>query len=88
MNIAHLFAPSPFSLPSIATPTACMSAVDVANVVSRYAITIGCDDSNIAAAVAYGLRTGHDTLSAIRSGKKRAEQLAARQPSPLDPFAA
>jgi len=56
-----------------------INATDVGSVVIKHALAIGCTDSNATAAVAWGLRVGYDTLSAIRFGKARAETLRHRQ---------
>lgn len=56
-----------------------LDAESVSAVVCRYALRIGCGDSNATAAVAYGIRNGHDTLSAIRAGKARADKLRSRE---------
>jgi len=56
-----------------------LDAEAVGSVVTRHALEIGCTDSNATAAVAWGIRVGHDTLSCIRAGKLRAEQLRIRE---------
>lgn len=56
-------------------------AADIAVAVRRYAQTIGCDASNTQAAIAWALRSSAHTLQAIRDGRRRAEQLRARQAS-------
>lgn len=56
-----------------------LDAVTVSSMITRHALHIGCTDSNATAAVAWGIRNGHDTLSCIRVGKLRAEQLRIRE---------
>lgn len=56
-----------------------LDAESVSAIVCKHARKIGCTDSNATAAVAWGIRYGHDTLSAIRTGKARAEQLRERE---------
>jgi hypothetical protein len=56
-----------------------IDAVAAANVIAKYAAQIGCTPSNVTGAVAWGIRNGHDTLSAIRAGKHRADVLCDRQ---------
>ncbi|WP_414616608.1 hypothetical protein [Stenotrophomonas muris] len=56
-------------------------AADIAIAVRRYAQAIGCDASNTQAAIAWALRSSAHTLQAIRDGRRRAEQLRARQAS-------
>jgi hypothetical protein len=48
--------------------------------IKQYAIGIGCTASNVAAAMAYGVKHGHDTTSAVREGKRRACVLLSWQP--------
>ncbi|HDS1834353.1 TPA: hypothetical protein QEM98_000438 [Stenotrophomonas maltophilia] len=52
---------------------------EVTKAVRRYAHAIGCDASNTQAAIAWSLRSPGHTLQAIREGRRRAEQLRARQ---------
>lgn len=51
----------------------------VTRTVAHYAMQIGCDLSNAAAAQSWALRNGTHTLDAIRKGKQRARVLYARQ---------
>lgn len=51
----------------------------VSAVVMRFALRLGCSDSNATASVAWALRTASDTLGAVRAGKLRAQQLRDRQ---------
>jgi hypothetical protein len=73
-------------MPMISTPTSPPAAAtrsnsaDVAVAVRAYAQKLGCDDSNIRAAIAWALRAPGHTLQAIREGRNRADQLRARQP--------
>ena len=61
-----------------AMPTRADTA-EVTKAVRRYAHAIGCDASNTQAAIAWSLRSPGHTLQAIREGRRRAEQLRARQ---------
>lgn len=63
---------------TFATPPQ-LDAEAVGTVVTRYALAQGCSDSNATAATSWGIRNGSDTLSAIRHGKHRADQLALRE---------
>lgn len=63
---------------TFATPPE-LDAAAVSAVVTRYALLAGCSPSNATAATAWGIRNGSDTLSAIRHGKHRADQLALRE---------
>jgi hypothetical protein len=56
-----------------------LDAASVSAVVVKFALNLGCTDSDATASAAYGIHTGHDTLSAIRAGKHRAEQLRDRE---------
>lgn len=56
-----------------------IDAAAVGKVVAHFALDLGCTDSNAIAAVRWGIRNGHDTLSAIKAGKTRAEQLRIRE---------
>jgi hypothetical protein len=56
-----------------------VDAASVGKVVAHFALDIGCSESNILAAVRWAIRNGHDTLSAIKCGKTRAEQLRIRE---------
>jgi hypothetical protein len=67
-------------------PMARPDAADVAAAVARHCRRIGCDQSNTTAAVSWALRAPGDTLNAVREGRKRAEQLLARQPPGTPPF--
>lgn len=72
-------------MPMISTPVATTTAprsnsADVAVAVRAYAQNLGCDDSNVRAAIAWALRAPGHTLQAIRDGRGRADQLRARQP--------
>jgi len=54
----------------------------VLTAIERHARDIGCSASNATAAQSYGLKWGGDTLTCIREGKRRAEQLRRRQSNP------
>lgn len=56
-----------------------VDAAAVGKVVAHHALDLGCSESNILAAVSWAIRNGHDTLSAIKCGKMRAEQLRIRE---------
>jgi len=56
-----------------------LDAESVSAVVYRFALALGGTASNATASVSWGIKNGHDTLSAIRAGKARAEQLRARE---------
>ena len=56
-----------------------IDAQAVGNVVCKFARDLGCNDSNSTAAVAWGIKNGFDTFSAIRAGKTRAHQLRIRE---------
>ena len=58
-----------------------VNATDVTVAVRRYAQKIGCDSSNTQAAIQWALRAPGHTLDAVRDGRRRADQLRARQPS-------
>lgn len=59
---------------------------DVARAVALHCRRVGCDQSNTLAAVTWALRAPGTTLEAIRAGRKRAEQLLARQAPDSPPF--
>lgn len=48
--------------------------------VAKFARKIGCDMSNQAGAVSWGLRYGRNTMDACRQGRERAIVLRNRQP--------
>ena len=57
-----------------------IDAASVRDCVQTYARKIGCDDSNTRAAIAWAMRYGTHTMSAIRAGRERADALRDRQP--------
>jgi hypothetical protein len=55
---------------------------DIARTVRSHCRKIGCDESNTVAAIAWALRSPGATLTAIRFGNQRADQLRQRQKLP------
>lgn len=56
----------------------------VNRIVGDHARKIGCDTSNVRAAIAWAFEHGTHTIDACNKGKARAEQLRARQPATGD----
>lgn len=48
-----------------------------------YAVGIGCDPSNVTAAISFGIKHGFSVSSAVEQGQRRADVLRARQPKVL-----
>lgn len=67
--------------PSRARTDSSVDGHDVARAVLRHCRHLRCDESNTLGAVAFALRSPGHTLERIRAGKRRAEQLRARQAS-------
>jgi len=58
---------------------------DITRAVRSHCRVVGCDESNTVAAIAWALRSPGCTLSAVRFGNQRADQLRARQKLPPPP---